>query len=134
MRESQTYRRGLDDGNGLDNLLLVHLGSWPVKVADSGGHAGLVAEGGGQVDGLALVILGEGLYIREGIVSFQFVVSEIESQSSPCTFPCGGSPACGARKPTNRAWELPVIGVSGGWSREVVFAVREASHRGGFLR
>jgi hypothetical protein len=55
----KTYRRGLDDGNGLDDLLLVHLGTGTVKVTDDGGHTGLVAHGGSQVDGLLGVILGE---------------------------------------------------------------------------
>ena len=57
----KTYRRGLDDGSGLDNLLLVHLGTGTVKVTDDGGHTGLVAHGGSQVDGLLGVILGEAI-------------------------------------------------------------------------
>lgn len=55
----KTYRRGLDDGGGLDNLLLVHLGTRTVKVTDDGGHTGLVAHGGSKVDGLLGIILGE---------------------------------------------------------------------------
>jgi hypothetical protein len=55
----KTYRRGLDDGDGLDDLLLVHLGTGTVKVTDNGGHTGLVAHGGSKVDGLLGVILGE---------------------------------------------------------------------------
>lgn len=55
----KTYRRGLDDGDGLDNLLLVHLGTRTVKVTDDGGHTSLVAHGGSKVDGLLGVILGE---------------------------------------------------------------------------
>lgn len=55
----KTYRRGLDDGDGLDDLLLVHLGTGTVKVTDDGGHTGLVAHGGSKVDGLLGVILGE---------------------------------------------------------------------------
>lgn len=55
----KTYRRGLDDGDGLDNLLLVHLGTRTVKVTDDGGHTSLVAHGGSKVDGLLGIILGE---------------------------------------------------------------------------
>lgn len=55
----KTYGRGLDDGSGLDDLLLVHLGTGTVKVTDDGGHTGLVAHGGSQVNGLLGVILGE---------------------------------------------------------------------------
>lgn len=55
----KTYRRGLDDGDGLDDLLLVHLGTGTVKVTDNCGHTGLVAHGGSKVDGLLGVILGE---------------------------------------------------------------------------
>jgi hypothetical protein len=55
----KTYRRGLDDGDGLDDLLLVHLGTGTVKVTDDGGHTGLVAHGGSKVDGLLGVILRE---------------------------------------------------------------------------
>lgn len=58
------YRRSLDDGGGLDNLLLVELGTRTVEVTDDGGHAGLVAHGGGEVDGLLGVILGEAEEIR----------------------------------------------------------------------
>jgi hypothetical protein len=57
--EDLTYRRSLNNSDGLDNLLLVHLGTRTVKVTDNGGHTGLVAHGGGQVDGLLGVILGE---------------------------------------------------------------------------
>jgi len=55
------HGRGLDDGDGLDNLLLVHLGTGTVQVADDVGHTGLVTHEGGQVDGLGGIILGEGL-------------------------------------------------------------------------
>jgi hypothetical protein len=59
VKKEKTYRRGLDDSHGLNNLLLVHLGTGTVKVTDDGGHTGLVAHGGRQVDGLLGVILGE---------------------------------------------------------------------------
>lgn len=52
---------GLDDGDGLDDLLLVHLGTGTVQVTDDVGHTGLVTHEGGQVDGLGGIILGEGL-------------------------------------------------------------------------
>jgi hypothetical protein len=55
------HGRGLDDGDGLNDLLLVELGTGTVEVADDGGHAGLVAHGSSQVDGLLGVILGERL-------------------------------------------------------------------------
>lgn len=56
-----TYRRGLDDGSSLNNLLLVHLGTGLVKVTDDSSHTGLVTHGGRQVDGLLGVILGEAI-------------------------------------------------------------------------
>jgi hypothetical protein len=59
------YRWGLDDGDGLDDLLLVQLGTGTVQIADDGGHAGLVAHGRGEVDGLLGVILRE----AAGVVS-----------------------------------------------------------------
>lgn len=37
----------------------MHLGTRTVQVTDDGSHAGLVAHGGRQVDGLLGVILGE---------------------------------------------------------------------------
>lgn len=59
-----TYRRSLDDGDSLNNLLLVHLGARTVKVTDGGSHTSLVTESGGQVDGLLLIILREGLFAK----------------------------------------------------------------------
>jgi hypothetical protein len=53
------YRRGLDDRGGLDNLLLVQLGTRTVQVTDDGRHTCLVAHGRGEVDRLLGVILGE---------------------------------------------------------------------------
>ena len=55
------HRWGLDNGNGLDDFSLVHLGSGSVKVSDDVGHTGLVTHTGGEVDGLLGVILGESL-------------------------------------------------------------------------
>jgi hypothetical protein len=54
-----SYRRRLDDGDGLDNLLLVQLRTGSVEVAHNGAHASLVAHGGCEVDRLLGVILGE---------------------------------------------------------------------------
>lgn len=56
-----TYGRSLNDGDGLDDLLLVHLRTGTVEIADSGSHTSLEAESGGKVDRLGGVILGEGL-------------------------------------------------------------------------
>lgn len=66
------YGRGLDDGNGLDNLLLVRLGARTLKLADGGRHTSLVTKCGSEVDGLLGVILGEGLKRerRKDIVRF----------------------------------------------------------------
>ena len=55
----ETYGGGLDDSDGLDNLLLVHLRTRAVKVTHDGSHAGLVAHGCGKVDWLLWVILGK---------------------------------------------------------------------------
>lgn len=57
----RTHRWGINNGNSLNDLLLVRLGTGAVEVADDGGHTSLVAESGSQVDGLLGVILGEGL-------------------------------------------------------------------------
>lgn len=83
-----TYRRGLDDGNGLNDLLLVHLGTGTVKVTDDGGHTGLVAHGGSQVDGLLGVILGEAIRRKSqhwDLHTFKakiFAISRIEKRTS----------------------------------------------------
>ncbi len=55
------HGRRLDDGHRLNDLLLVHLGAGTVGLPHDVGHAGLVADEGGQVAGLGRVVLGEGL-------------------------------------------------------------------------
>jgi len=55
------HGRSLDDGDSLDNLLLVHLGTGTVQVTNNMGHTGLVTHEGSQVDGLGGIILREGL-------------------------------------------------------------------------
>ena len=54
-----SYRWSVNDGDGLDNFLLVRLGARTVEVTDDRSHTGLVAHGGGKVDGLLGVILRE---------------------------------------------------------------------------
>jgi hypothetical protein len=51
------YRRSLNDGDCLDNLFLVHLRTRSIKVADNGGHPGLVSHGSGKMDWFLGVIL-----------------------------------------------------------------------------
>ena len=53
--------RGLDDGDGLHNLFLVHFGSGTVSLANDMGHAGLESHKGRQVNLVGGVILGESL-------------------------------------------------------------------------
>ena len=55
------HRRGLDDGDGLHDLLLVDLRAGPISLTDNVGHTGLEAEEAGQVDGLRGVVLRERL-------------------------------------------------------------------------
>jgi predicted ABC-type sugar transport system permease subunit len=57
--QDDAYRRSLNNGNSLDNLLLVQLRTRSVEIADDGGHTGLVTHGGCEVDRLLGVILGE---------------------------------------------------------------------------
>lgn len=63
------HRWGLDNGNGLDDFSLVHLGSRSVKVSDDVSHTGLVTHAGSKVDGLLGVIL------RESALFFVFLLS-----------------------------------------------------------
>jgi hypothetical protein len=53
--------RSVNNGGGLNNLTLVHLGATSVKVTDSGGHTRLVTKEGSHGHWLALVVLREGL-------------------------------------------------------------------------
>ena len=59
-----TYRWRINNCNSLHDLLLVRLRARAVEVTDDRGHAGLVAEGGRQVDLVLLVVLGEA--VEEG--------------------------------------------------------------------
>lgn len=54
------HRRSLDDGNGLDDFLLVHLGSNTLEFTNDVGHTSLVAEEGCEVDWLLGIILETG--------------------------------------------------------------------------
>merc|ERR1719243_269874 len=55
------HGRGLDDGDGLDHLLLVVLGTGTIHLTDNVGHTGLVSHEASQVDLLAGIVLREGL-------------------------------------------------------------------------
>ncbi len=54
------HRRGLDDGDGIDDLTLVHEGSGTVDSTDNVGHTGLVSTESGEVGGITGIVLGEG--------------------------------------------------------------------------
>lgn len=54
-------RWSVNNGDGLNNLTLVHLGTWTVQVSHDGGHTSLVTHEGGQSDWLGLVVLRESL-------------------------------------------------------------------------
>jgi hypothetical protein len=55
------HRRSFKDGDGLNNFLLVDLGSRLVHVANDVGHASLVTHEGSQVDRLGRIVLWESL-------------------------------------------------------------------------
>ena len=57
----ETYGRSFNNGDGLDNFLLVHLRTRTVEIAHNGRHSGFVAHGCRKVNGLFWVVLGEGL-------------------------------------------------------------------------
>ena len=52
---------GVNNGGSLNNLTLVHLGTWSVQVSDNGGHTSLVTKEGSQSNRLRLDVLREGL-------------------------------------------------------------------------
>jgi len=53
------HGRGLDDGDGFDDLLLVDLRSKLVDLSNDMGGSSLVSHEGSEMDGLSLIILGE---------------------------------------------------------------------------
>ena len=57
----RAHRWCLDDGNGLNDFLLVHLRTRPIQITDDCTHAGLIPHGRSEVNGLLRVILGERL-------------------------------------------------------------------------
>ena len=52
-----TYRGGLNNCDGFDDFLLVHLRTRPIEVSDDGGHPGLVAHGCCEMNWFLWVIL-----------------------------------------------------------------------------
>lgn len=54
------HGRGLEDGDSLNDLLVVELGSNTDDLADDVGHTGLVSNEGGEVRGDILAVTGEG--------------------------------------------------------------------------
>lgn len=109
------HGRGVDNGDSLNNLLLVGLGSGTVEIADNGGHTGLVAHGGGKVDGLLGVILGETIdHIKMLISLCSFMVRSEYLLLSPLAvassnsflFCCGSLPSKGVANWSRcRAWK-----------------------------
>jgi len=60
---NNNHRRGLKNGYGVNNLLLVHEGTGTVNSTDNVGHTGLVSTECGKVGGgRRILILGEGAY------------------------------------------------------------------------
>ncbi len=57
----KAYRRGFNDRDRFHDLLLVHLGTWPIKIADDGRHAHLVPHGCREMHRLLGVVFGERL-------------------------------------------------------------------------
>ena len=83
------HRWGLDNGNGLDDFSLVHLGSGSVKVSDDVSHTGLVTHAGGEMDGLLGVILDVSVVrarrrLLDPFLPFMFASSSMILHS-PCT-------------------------------------------------
>ena len=54
------HGRGLNDGNGVDDFLLVHEGTSTVNSTDDVGHTGLVSTESGKVRSFLGIVLGEG--------------------------------------------------------------------------
>lgn len=61
-----SYWGSLDDSDGFDDFLLVHLRTGSIEVSDDGGHAGLIAHGCGKMDRFLWVIL------RKAVECFSF--------------------------------------------------------------
>jgi hypothetical protein len=57
---NNNHRRSFDDGDGIDDLTLVHKGTSTVDSTNDVGHTGLVSTEGGQVRGITGVVLREG--------------------------------------------------------------------------
>lgn len=61
MPSRRTYRWCLNNGDGLNNFLLVHLRTWSIQITHDRSHTGLVPHSRRKVNGFLWVILGEGL-------------------------------------------------------------------------
>uniref|UniRef100_A0A3Q1GMT3 Uncharacterized protein n=1 Tax=Acanthochromis polyacanthus TaxID=80966 RepID=A0A3Q1GMT3_9TELE len=89
------HRRSFHNGHSLNNFLLVHL-SRSVDLTDNVRHAGLVAQEGSEVDGLAGVILGEAL----GLTTMAFASLAGQKAQRPVT---------GGRKLTVGLWREQAV-------------------------
>ena len=84
----QAYGRRLNDSDRFDNLFLVHLRARSLKIADDGGHPGLVSHGSGEMDWFLWVILWKAISKKFQLrLSWKVMTSRMTSVMCLCIVP-----------------------------------------------
>jgi len=77
------HGRGFDNGDGVDDLTLVHEGTGSVNSTNNVGHTGLVSTECGQVGGITGVVMGEGPNLT-GVLLGSLLGQETQTSLSGC--------------------------------------------------
>lgn len=79
-----TYGRCLNDSDGFNDLFLVHLRTWTIKISDNCSHTSFVSHSGGQVDRLLGIVFGEALDLDINLAKMAVGIEPIDFTLPRC--------------------------------------------------